>query len=331
MGRHSADGSGAIRFGASGVSFHIRFKGSDLSIILEDEGRQGSSYNYFTVVVDGETPGRFRTMSGVHAYRIAAGLSDDEHTVILSKATEGQNGWNKLIGFKCEALLQYPRLPDRKIEYIGDSITCGFGLDESSVPCGSGTWFDQHHAWLTYGALLARTFNAQWSISAVSGIGMIRNWNTPEPVMPDIYNGKYMDFADADAGWNHARYRPDLIVIGLGTNDFSDGDGENPRLPPESKSFVEAYIRFVNNLRSVHPGARFILLSSPVLEPEKNKILEKYIEQILQHLHNDGFSGITGFSFPKRYTTGCSGHPGRTDHIEMARVLEPYIRELMNW
>jgi hypothetical protein len=44
-----------------------------------------------------------------------------------------------------------------KIEFIGDSITCGFGNDESGLPCGKGQWFDQHNAYFAYGSVAART------------------------------------------------------------------------------------------------------------------------------------------------------------------------------
>ena len=65
--------------------------------------------------------------------------------------------------------------PVRRMEFIGNSITCGTGSDQSVVPCDKGVWQDQHNAYLSYGPAVARSFNAQWQLSAVSGIGLMHS------------------------------------------------------------------------------------------------------------------------------------------------------------
>jgi lysophospholipase L1-like esterase len=331
MGRYQTDDTGAVSFGASGVTFIIKFSGTFLDIVLEDEFRYGTSNNYFTVIVDNRPPVRFRTESGKTEYRIAGALPAGEHTVILSKASEGQNGRNRLAEVRCRKLQRAAPLPERKLEFIGDSITCGFGANDSEIPCRSGTWFDQHDAWNSYGSIVARRLQTQWHLNAISGIGMIRNWNSPGPVMPDRYAGVFIDYADTISSWDFSTYQPDLLIIGLGTNDFSDGDGVVPRPPPDGPVFIERYIHFIGFLRSQYPNTRFLLLSSPLLDEERNRVLESYLGEIVVRLSTESDFPIDTFSFSMRYQNGCDGHPSNTDHVQMADELEPFVRNLMGW
>jgi hypothetical protein len=202
MGRHSVEPDNSIKFGASGVAIHIRFTGPSLQVDLHDEFRYGTSYNIFTVIIDGQESHRFKTQPRQTRYTLASNLSDGTHDVILIKATEGSNGWNRLSAVYANDIHQYPALPSRKIEFIGDSITCGMGADEREVPCGDGEWMDQHNTWDSFGATIARNVNAQFMLTGVSGMGMHRNWSTPGPTMPDRYQSVYSDPADTSSRWD---------------------------------------------------------------------------------------------------------------------------------
>lgn len=61
------------------------------------------------------------------------------------------------------------------MEFIENSITCGTCSDQSIVPCGKGVWQSQHNAYLSYGPAVARSFNAQWQLIAVSGISLMHS------------------------------------------------------------------------------------------------------------------------------------------------------------
>lgn len=331
MGRHIVEDDGAVAFGASGVTFAVRFRGSRLDAHIEDEFRDGTGYNWFTVVVDDGEPVRFRTRPGESVYTLAEGLPPGEHMLVLSKATEGQNGHNRLVSFSGAELLAAPPLPPRAIEFIGDSITSGFGVDPEPVACDEGTWFDPTHAWLAYGPLIARRLNAQWMLSSVSGMGMYRNWNSLSPVMPDVYDGVFMEYTEAVTPWDFDRYRPDLVVVALGTNDFSAGDGETPRADLDGPAFVQEYARFLGRVHAKYPDARLLLLNSPVFEGEQKERLADYLQQVVARRAAEGDVGIETFSFSGRYVSGCSGHPGLDEQAQMADELEPTVRALMGW
>ena len=331
MGRHLVDDAGAVAFGAGGVTFQMRFRGSRLDVDLDDPSADATNYNWFTVLVDGGEPVRFRTGPGVRRYTLAVGLPPGEHTAILSKATEGINGRNRLVAVHAAELLPSAPPPERRIEFIGDSITSGYGMDTRAFSCEEATWFDPTHAWLSYAPRLARHVEAQWMLSSISGIGMHRNWNSLAPVMPDVYAGVYMAHADSVTTWDFSRYVPDLVVIALGTNDFSEGDGETPRPDLDGEAFVRDYTRFVGTVRARYPQAQLLLVNSPVFGPDPKARLAGYLQQVIENRTAAGDAALAAFTYDGQYASGCSGHPGLEEHAQMADALEPVVRSLMGW
>jgi lysophospholipase L1-like esterase len=329
MGRH-VDDKNSVAFGASGVTFYIKFRGSALEVELENEARDSTSHNWFTVVVDSGEPFRFRADPSTRRYKLVEGLPLGEHTLSLSKATEGQNGHNRLVAVYTQELLTAHALPARRIEFVGNSITSGYGLDQRPVPCGRGAWYDKSHAWLAYGPRIARHLNAEWMLSSVSGIGVVRNWNTPSPVMHDIYRGVYMEYADSLTAWDFRRYTPDLVVIALGTNDFAE-TGTPPRPALDGEKFVRDYTRFAADVRVHYPRAKLLLLTSAMLSADKNRLLAEYLRRVMRNRAAAGDSAITMYAFSGRYTAGCDGHPDLAEHVRMAEELEPTVKAWMGW
>ncbi len=321
MGRHEVVTADSVRFAASGVVISVQFRGTSIAVDLHDEFRGGSSYNWFSVVIDGKEHSRFRTVPGQTRYLLAESLPAGSHRLDLIKDTEGQNGWNALTGIHADALAELPPAPERKIEFIGDSITCGFGVDDSLIGCKDGTWFDQHRASQAFGPLTARRFNAQYMLTGFSGMGMYRNWNTLAPVVPQRYDGIFADYEES-ANWNHASYSPHLIMVAVGTNDFSDGDGVTPRAAFDPEAYLLAYSGFVARLRSIHPQAKILLTASPTMNPERLALQLSLLRQI---------PDVTVYSFKNRYNQGCSGHPNAAEQRQMSDELIPVISSLMSW
>ena len=331
MGRHLVDSHGAVKFAASGVTFYMKFRGTRLAADLDDEFRDSTSYNWFDVIVDGGHVREFRTRMGKTHYVLADSLKPGVHTLILCKATEGQNGHNRLVDVQTQQLLQAAPLPKRKIEYIGDSITCGFGDDTLQYSCSKGHWFDHTNAWYAYGPRLARSLHTQWMLSSVSGIGMHRNWNNPGPVMPDVYSGVYMEYTKHPVPWDFNKYTPDLVVIALGTNDFSKGDGKEPRPKLNGDAFVKDYTNFVATVRKKYPNAKFILANSPMFGPTEQNTLAGYLQRVIKNSEAAGDSAITSFRWNETYSSGCDGHPNMKQQGLMANELEPVVQKYMGW
>jgi hypothetical protein len=252
----------------SAVNFGFSFSGKECSVFayLTDT----SAHNYLQYELDGVYQKRIKIVGNEKRSTLIVAKGDGNHTVWIYKATEAQTGpvfIEKIIGKNLHPLKK-PEKP--VIEFIGNSITCGAASDASEVPCGTGVYHDQHNAYYAYGPRVARALNINFFMSSVSGIGIYRNWNSDGPTMPQVYEKTDLQF-DSKRNWNFSTYRPAIVSIALGTNDYSNGDGKHERLPFDSAIYVSTYIKFVQLVKSKYPEARIVLLSSPMINGDRRQ------------------------------------------------------------
>lgn len=313
---------------AASVSFD--FKGNSCSISLQSvEDHQ----NYVSLELDGNYIGRIRIEKGnVKSFPITVSNAKKAHHLSIYKATEAANGGVLFAGTTAKLVESSASKKRKKIELIGDSITCGFGNDASTIPCGSGEWYDQHNAYWAYGPILSRALNINFVLSAVSGYGMYRNWNDEhldEAIIPDVYENLYLN-KDSSKPYDFA-FQPDLVSICLGTNDLSDGDGKKVRLPFNEKKYVSNYIAFIKTVYKHAPNTRIVLLNSPMLSGERNVTLVKCLKKVIQAFENDKkHKPIVLFQFKSMSPKGCGYHPNIADDKVMAEQLIPFFKKVLN-
>lgn len=318
------------RLSGAGAYILVKFNGKICDILLTDQNLH-QNHNYIAIEIDGKYLGRMKISVEQTKYRIAHKLENTEHTLLICKATESQIGYIEFSGIYCREILPAQRKLNRQIEFIGNSITCGMGMETLEVPCDSGAWYDQHNAYLAYGPKVARALNADWLLSSVSGFGMIRNWNSPGPALPEVYENLYLN-TDSSVEWKSQRYIPDVISICLGTNDFSDGDGSYERTALDSAAFVNRYIQFVKYVRNRYPNAKICCLTSPAISTENGIKLQKFLTTVIQYVQkNEQEKNISMFAFSRNYSSGCAGHPDRAEQEMMANELLPYFRKITDW
>ncbi|MEO6681664.1 MAG: GDSL-type esterase/lipase family protein, partial [Ginsengibacter sp.] len=189
----------------------------------------------------------------------------------------------------------------------------------SMIPCNAGDWYEQANAWKAYGPITARTLNAQWHITAVSGIGLVQSCCGNTHTMPQVF--RQINLEPVGPAWDFKKYQPDVLTICLGQNDGLQ----------DSSIFVQAYIRFIANVRAVYPKTEIVLLSSPMAGKELQAMLMKYCTAVRKELFNNGDKKIHTFFFDKQYTGGCDSHPSETEHQEIAELLTSFIKKTMNW
>ncbi|HSN10428.1 MAG TPA: SGNH/GDSL hydrolase family protein, partial [Hanamia sp.] len=301
------------RFWSPGVYIKAKFDGNECSFFLNDQELYGNVHNYLEVVIDGK-PYRFQTKFAANKITLR-GLSNGKHSITICKDTESGNGYLEFAGIECKKLLQLPAKPAEKIEFIGNSITCGFGADSSEIGCGKGQWYDQHNAYMAYGPLTARALNAQWELASVSGIGMIHSCCNMKILMPQVYDK--IDLRDDSIRYNFNDYVPDLVTICLGQNDGIQ----------DSTAFCSAYVDFVKTVRSKYANAKIILLSSPMADAKLRAVLKNYLTSIDDYFHQHGDKNIYKYFFEKQYNHGCMSHPDLKEHREIADLLIHFIRK----
>lgn len=206
----------------SGLEYFIC--GTESSVTLSVPSSYAGNDLYIGVYVDdGEgTYVQLDTYGDAVEYKIASGLERGIHKIGIYKATE-QHLWtagdrklvvknvvNSADGY---VLANIPNEKDIKIDFYGDSITCGLNNlgDDSAFPTG------KEDGTKSYAAIAGRTLNAEVSMVSYSGITTDCTFNTGENVMTSIWD-KY----SAISGTAYTLdTNTDFAVINLGTNDAS--------------------------------------------------------------------------------------------------------------
>ena len=306
------------RFWAPGVYITVRFAGPTCDILIDDEVLGGTNHNYLEIIVDGKYARR-KLGGKSNVIRVAEGLSNSAHVLTICKATEAGIGYLEFKGLRCARLLPPLPKPVRRIEFVGNSITCGMGAVLAPIPCDSGQWYDQHSAYLAYGPTVARALSAQWHLTAVSGIGLMRSCCDKPIIMPAVF-----DKLNLEAGtgtWDFTRYQPDVVTVCLGQNDGVQ----------DSTQFCNKYGAFLRTVRQQYPRAAIVCLTSPMGDAKLTAALKNYLTSIVATAHARGDRDVYKFFFARRYVGGCGSHPTQAEQASIAAELIPYLRTTLKW
>jgi len=340
-GRTDRSDPNAVIFAFPGVSIKAKFEGTSIDALLTEYGSGTSTTtNYFNVIIDGGTPTVLKMSSSQSVYSLASGLTDGVHTVELFKRTESNVGKIAFKGFTIDEgkKLRLPdALPKRKIEFIGNSITCGYGNGVSTTSPDSYHFTSANeNNYKAWGAVAARSLNAQYSCVAYSGRGLYRN-NTGATAgtLPLIYDETIAD--DASSSWNHYNYIPDVIVINLGTNDFS-AEVSSATYKVDSATFVKTYIDFITKLRGYYPNASFVCCVGTMMSdyyPVGGKHwtrIQYYVSSVRTYFNNNGDSKVYYLKLePQSSPYGEDWHPTEATDQIMANTLVSFINTNITW
>lgn len=315
---------------ASSITFN--FTGNECSISLQSVDSY-EHHNYVQLVLDGKYIGKIRIEKGaVQSFPIQVTSNKKEHRLEIYKNTEAHSGGILFAGTTAK-LTAISFKKKKKIEFIGDSITCGAASDPSDVPCDKGEYLDHHNGYYAYGPTLSRTIGAAYLMSSVSGIGMYRNWNDEnkdEVIMPDAYPNLYLTKDSSKPKYDFA-FQPDIISIALGTNDFSGGDGKKERLPFNAAKYVSNYINFIKMLYEHNPNVQIVITNSPMVNGEKAVVFKECLKKVKNAFAEDkNHKAIKIFKFKPMTPKGCTGHPDVADHKVLADEYGPFLKKLLN-
>ncbi len=233
-----------------------------------------------------------------------------------------------------EAVITPTESKNLKIEFIGDSITCGYGIDDSNINSLFSTCaenFMKSHAYLT-----AELLNADYSAFSASGYGIISGYthdgtrNTAE-VLPPYYESlgfSYSSLPDGrkphEVSWDFSQFIPDIAVINLGTNDSSFCTANHGA----EDEFESSYVDFIKTVRK-NSGKTVIICALGIMDtalfPKVTSACERYISETgdinIHVLRFDTQDGNLGYS--------CNWHPSEDTHFYAAEKLADFIKSII--
>ena len=330
-------------FSAPAVYIKTAFTGVSCSIKLEDEFLNNGK-NYYEVIIDKKYIRRITPQPGQHVYLAMNGLKYGKHEVTFVKRTEAAIGKCTFLGFIFGGVISKPApLSDRKIAFYGNSISVGSGNEGHADSPECKEWnlsIPYSNANLSFASLAAQRLKAEYQITGVSGIGMVRNYTSGNNLtMPMVYD--HLHLADATSPkWSMNLFIPYVIVIELGTNDFSPGDNPttSPRSRMDTSTFCRKYIHFVDTILSKYPNAHVFCMYSPMLtDGWPDASFHSYTDHVksmhlvVNHFNEKGIKSVHQLPVSHQAGKGCTSHPSAAEHVAIASEVESEIKKVMGW
>lgn len=307
---------GAVRYDWSGIYVQTDFTGSSISARISEDGE-----SYHQVFIDGKLINKIHfTGKEPHDVLLASGLGKGSHRLRLQKVTEGERGMTTIHSFTAKGKGTFNAVApkDRFIEIVGDSYTCGYGSEGEE---NSHFEVKTENCDKAYACLIARYFDADYAIVAHSGMGITRNfggnkWKTMPQRYPQIFD-------DHDTvSYDFKQYKPDLVIINLGTNDFS--------VQGAPADYVSNYLKFIKTVRG-HYGEVPILCVTP---HSANIFLLAALQQLRESVRS--MKGVrVSEPMPEIVVTGhdmgSDAHPNWKGHQKIATTLIPVVSTMTGW
>jgi hypothetical protein len=305
----------------SGVKIRMAFTGTAVtgtavSVLLKDD----SARNRFNIRLD-SSEFTLITHKGDSVYLIADSLKNAVHNLEITRITEWHGGNTVFLGFMITGnglVRVFPR--ERKIEFIGNSITCGYGSEGKSR--------DEHFTYKTqnclhtFAAYTSGNLNADFIMVCRSGIGIYQSYGGDTRfAMPLLYEEVV---SGSPRKWDFKKFIPDVVVIELGANDLSS--------KVDSIKYTDAYLGFLGKLREYYPTAKIVCVSGPggMNDDQHNRHFTNLVKGVVAEASKK-LERIYYYGMETTEHNGSDWHPSAAEHQKLSFGLTSYLKTLMNW
>lgn len=267
--------------------------------------------------------------------------SEQERRVTLTVVKYSEAAFGKCgiryLEIDTDRLLPPPAPRERKLEIIGDSITCGYGVEAENELQPFDTAMENPAK--SYSLLTAKALEAEASLISWSGNGIISGYveETAEApsdgcLMPKIY--EYTDLSCSemlygpDEGkwekWDFGRFVPDIILVNLGTNDCSWCKD----IPERKENFRDRYVEFLGAVRGHNPKAQILCM----LGTMDQRLLKEAEEAV--RIFSETDSAAHFLALPPQNPAdgyGADWHPSPLTQRMTAELVTAEVRRIMGW
>ena len=220
-----------------------------------------------------------------------------------------------------------------KVEFIGDSITCGYGV-EGKNELEQFTTATENAA-KSYAGLCARWMGLDAMLTSYSGYGIVSGYTEdPERRETDHLLAPYYDRVGRNdfrlpSGrtvqeilWDFSRWQPEKILINLGTNDLSWVTGKDAR----KDLYRRTYKEFLQGVREKNPGAMLLCVLG-VMGTELNECM---VQAVNEYRAESGDTRIHSMTLEEqdwqRYGYGSNFHPNEKTQERLAQKIQAFLQ-----
>lgn len=337
IGRTTCDGDTLwLVQSASAAEFEVNASSLTVTMVGDSSANgENTSNARFAIYVDGERIIDDCMTQSEQTYEV---FSYDEARNVVVKIIKLSESAQSIVGVKAVTMTATGKptpTEDKsiKIEFIGDSITCAYGVDDE----------DRNHSFSThtedatkgYAYKTAELLNADYSLVCYSGHGIISAYTgdgtiNTSGLVPGIYTqiGKTWGSVIPDVNklsWDFSKFQPDYIVLNLGTNDASYVKGDTTK----GEAFKAEYIEFLKLIRKNSPDAH-IICALGVMGADLYKYVEAAASDYTSQTGDANISCIKLNQIDSADGYAADWHPVEATHTKAAAQLAEYIRKLEN-
>lgn len=320
--------SGTLWFSMSGSGFSFLCDGESATIECLVKNSVSVPYNHrprVLVLVNGETKADVILENERESITVDLSSVSGDAEVQLLKASESMYSTVGVDSITVNAKGDICPAPQRdiRIEFIGDSITAGYGLDEENANAAFSTRTENFSE--TYAYLAAKELAADCYAVAFSGYGVYTgfssNGSANDYVIFNHYGSTLSNAADAP-DWDFSSFAPNIVVVNLGTNDASYCSTQS-----SIDSFVGEYKRLLGLIRQQN-GSAYILCVLGDMNNSLYPAIERAAEEYKSETGDTGVKCATLSFEMGTYGSTIDGHPNKQSNALAAQTLVSELRSL---
>lgn len=330
------DGNGPI-LNWPGTQVYAGFTGTSIRATLKEltkhnYGNLGRVNNHYNVSIDGGAPVHLPALQdGTQTVTLASGLAPGAHQMVLTKRTEGQVGSTQLLGFtlSSNATLAPATAPKtRRVEFIGDSGTVGYGADGNDRG-GDVCAFTvaTENAAQSYAMLTGKALAADVHITGNAGKGIYQNRDPqgdPVNTLPTMFTWANADSLLDFGTWNPNDWLADAVVVVVGGNDFAAST-------PSAQAYAQVANAFVKTLRRAYPNAWLFVTISPLLSATTEVVGRKYAQAMVAAAQDAKVAYIDVPTDDGSRNYGCDYHLSPASNAYYAGLYAAAIGAKLGW
>ena len=317
----------------SGSAVEFTLTASKASVTVKGDSSEGyykEQMPRYAVIVDGKTVSDAVTDREDVTVGIINSDSEKTVTVKIIHLSEANSGAVGIMGFDIVSASETPvkPVPFRKysIEFIGDSITCAYGV-ESGNELEMFTTLTENFM-KSYAYIAAEKLDADYSAVSYSGFGVVSAYSDTgikdaARLVPDnyLFTGNQ---PECRKPWDFEKRHHDIVVVFLGTNDIN----YVATASEHEDEFKEGYVSFLKTVREKNPDSFIVCTMGTMGTGKVYKEIEKAVAEFRT------FSDERILCFRSEEQNGADGygadwHPSAVTQQKCADRLSEVLKEIL--